>query len=47
MHIYIPWWVILLMKLSLSVRYVIDYVTYVEQVTSRNRYGRHGRRKAN
>lgn len=29
------------------VKYVSDYGTYAERIVLRNRYGRHGKRKAN
>lgn len=44
---YIPSYNSALMGLNRFVKCVTDYRIYAAYIVSRNRYGRHGRRKAN
>lgn len=36
-----------LSELMISAKYITDYRTYAEWILSKNRYGKHGKRKVN
>ena len=47
MYTYTPWWATALNELIISEKYITDYRTYAEWIVSKNRYGKHGKRKVN
>ncbi len=44
---YVPLYMDALMEQNCFVKYITDYKIYAAWVVSKNRYGKHGRRKAN